>query len=53
MKLGKMLSVGEVVEEAPAREPSAPPAGQPVAEVTSTTSIDELVDAPAVAHAER
>lgn len=56
MKLGKMLSVGEVVEEAPAREPSTAPAGQPVVEARTapeTVSIDELVDAPAVAHAER
>ncbi|GAA5165525.1 hypothetical protein GCM10023321_55630 [Pseudonocardia eucalypti] len=51
MKLGKMLSVGEVVEEAPAPEPSAPPADQPV--VTVRADLDELVDAPAVAHAER
>jgi len=48
MRLGKMLSVGEVVEQAPAAEPTQP-RPQPVAEVV----LDAPVQVPVVEHANR
>jgi hypothetical protein len=48
MRLGKMLSVGEVVEQAPVEEPTQP-RPEPVAEVV----LDVPVQVPVVEHADR
>jgi hypothetical protein len=53
MKLGKMLSVGEVVEHPSAEEPLVAEPATPIAERVSALPDTESVPVPAVAQASR
>jgi hypothetical protein len=53
MKLGKMLSVGEVVESAVTEEPVVAEPTAPVAERVTSLPDTESTPAPAPAHASR
>jgi hypothetical protein len=53
MRLGKLLSVGEVVEQPPVEEPSAASPELTRLETAVTTADDDHAQVPAVAHANR